>query len=107
MGPPILKAAGNKRSYRLIRLRNGLEALLICDPDVNDVDDESTEEDNVDRTEDTNAQCESDMLLDLSNDSQYNCTGIHLSHSTCYPSFHSLRHISLQYTKAEELISAL
>ncbi|XP_073396481.1 nardilysin-like isoform X2 [Physcomitrium patens] len=61
---------------RLIRLRNGLEALLICDPDVNDVDDESTEEDNVDRTEDTNAQCESDMLLDLSNDSQYNCTGL-------------------------------
>lgn len=50
----ILKVVGNKWSYRFIRLCNGLEVLLICDLDVNDVDDEFMEEDNVDRMEDMN-----------------------------------------------------
>lgn len=44
-GPPIVKAASDKRSYKLIKLRNGLGVLLIYDPDVADDAPEDCEED--------------------------------------------------------------
>lgn len=44
-GPPIVKAASDKRSYKLIKLRNGLGVLLISDPDVADDPEDSEEDD--------------------------------------------------------------
>lgn len=44
-GSPIVKAASDKRSYRLIKLRNGLGVLLISDPDVADAPEDSEEDD--------------------------------------------------------------
>jgi len=43
-GPPIVKAASDKRSYKLIKLRNGLEVLLISDPQVSDAPEDSEED---------------------------------------------------------------
>lgn len=78
-GPPIVKAASNLRSYKLIKLRNGLAALLIHDPEV-DNDDNPDEEEN-----DGEAAEDMDVEFDVEEEPgfpfgwphfQYNCTGL-------------------------------
>lgn len=75
MGPPIVKAASNPRSYKLIKLRNGLAALLIHDPEVS-LDEEAEEEDDTDNME-TDAGCPSEQPegQEWSSDFQNNCRG--------------------------------
>lgn len=91
-GPPIVKAASNLRSYKLIKLRNGLAALLIHDPEV----------DNDDNPEENNGEAE-DMDVEFDDEEpdfpfdwphcQFSCTGIHLSTAVILLQFHSLRYI--------------
>lgn len=83
VGPPIVKAASNQRSYKLIKLRNGLAALLIHDPEVS-LDEEAEEEDDTDDME-TDAGCPSEQpegQQEWSSDFQNNCRGkINLSNT--------------------------
>lgn len=92
-GPPIVKAAGNLRSYKLIKLRNGLAALLIHDLEVDNYDNPDEEENDGEAAEDM------DVEFDVEEEPgfpfgwphfQYNCTGTPLStillqlHSSLY-----------------------
>lgn len=82
VGPPIVKAASNERSYKLIKLRNGLAALLIHDPEVS-LDEEAEEDDDTNDME-IDAGCPSDLLerQEWSADFQNNCRGqIHLANT--------------------------
>lgn len=80
-GPPIVKAASDFRSYKLIKLRNGLAALLIYDPEVADV----PEEEENDEPEDMDFECDCAECDDEQEpyfpfdwpQFQSNCTGIH------------------------------
>lgn len=84
VGPPIVKAASNQRSYKLIKLRNGLAALLIHDPEVS-LDEEAEAEDDIDDME-VDAGCPSEQPegQNWSSDFQNNCRGkIHLSIPFC------------------------
>jgi len=70
-GPPIVKADRNSRSYKLIKLRNGLSALLIHDPQCNDdkEDDRGGGDMNVETEDDD--QREPALWPNF----QYNCAG--------------------------------
>lgn len=72
-GPPIVKAARNSRTYKLIKLRNGLSALLIHDPQACDDDEEEDRGGGGTHVEtDDDAQQEPALWPHF----QYNCTGI-------------------------------
>ena len=103
-GPPIVKAASNKRSYKLIKLRNGLAALLIHDPEVDNGNNPDEEENNGDDAEDM------DIEYDVEEDPDfpicwphlhYNCAGIHLLLSITLLQFHSSRYNIMHYAKDE------
>lgn len=83
-GPPIVKAARNARSYKLIKLRNGLSALLIHDPQVCDDEDEDHGGGYM-NVETDDAQQETAVLpVDWPN-FQYDCTGMSPSHAFRVP----------------------
>ena len=94
-GPPIVKAASNLRDYKLIKLRNGLAALLIHDPEV-DISDE--EENNGDTAQDMEVEFDVEEEPDFPFSwphFQQNCTGICLSPGMILLKFHPLRYITL------------
>lgn len=82
-GPSIVKATSDLRSYKLIKLRNGLAALLIYDPEVADVPEDGEEGD---APEDMDIECDCTECEEQQEtyfpfdwpQFQSNCTGIHI-----------------------------
>jgi hypothetical protein len=98
-GPPIVKAASNLRSYKLIKLRNGLAALLIHDPEVDNDDNPDEEGNDGEAAEDMDVEFDVEEEPDFPFDwphFQYNCTGTHFPLSVILLQFHSSTYASCE-----------